>query len=111
MNASELREWVALFLPDLVADGQGGGYEAIPSGLVYDRAAAVRTVTGRASAINDQMADRIEYKVRIRFDQAVTTSQRVYWRDMYLDIVNVENVDNADAWLILTCVQREAGKS
>ena len=109
MTGAELREWINVFLPEVVSDGQGGYTETIPTGLVYDRPAAVREVSGGEVTASDQLAQRVRYEVTIRRDQGITPSHRIWWRDMYLDITNVEILDMRDTWLKLDCVQREAG--
>jgi SPP1 family predicted phage head-tail adaptor len=109
MTARELREWVAVFLPELTSDGQGGARETIPAGLVYDRPAGVREMTGSEGPANDQTSQRVTYEITIRYDVAITTAHRVWWRGMYLDIGDVRNVDMRDTWLTLNCTQREAG--
>ncbi len=109
MNASELREWVALFLPDLVPDGQGGDRESVPAGLVADLPAKVKEPSGSRIAMSDQLTDRLRYEVTIRYQPAISTAYRVMWRDRFLDIVLVRNLEERDTWLELTCERREAG--
>jgi SPP1 family predicted phage head-tail adaptor len=109
MTGTELREWVCLFLPDVTADGAGGGYETIPAGLVYDRPAAVREISGDEVFAGDQTAQRVRFEITIRFDTGITTKHRVWWRGMYLDIDKCENVDMRDTFLKLRCMQMEAG--
>lgn len=110
MTASELTDWIALFLPDVEPDGQGGYRETVPDDLSPDRAANVRQIAASAVASGDQtMADRVRYRVTIRYDAGVTASARVLWNDMYLDITGVENVDMASEWLVLVCERKEAG--
>ena len=108
-HASELREWVALFLMDLAADGQGGFTEAIPASLAEDRPAKVEQLSGSEANAAEQTADRVSYKITIRYDTGITTAYRVYWRNMYLDITGIKNVDMRDEWLQLECIRREAG--
>jgi len=110
MTAADLREWIAIFLMDLVPDGAGGAREAVPAGLVADRPAAVKTPTPRMVFAGDQRADRVQYVMTIRFEPGVTTSYRVMWRDQLLDVVGVKNLDERDTWLELTCERYEAGK-
>jgi head-tail adaptor len=57
----------------------------------------------------DQLADRIDQVFTIRYEPGITSAYRVMWRDQLWDISRVRNVDNADAWLELTCERREAG--
>jgi head-tail adaptor len=109
MIASELREWIALFIMNLVSDGQGGAREMIPPGLVADLPAAVRTPTPRLIFESDRLADRVQYVFTIRYQPLVTTAWRVMWREQYLDIVGVKNLDQKDVWLELTCERRELG--
>lgn len=109
LTASTLREMVAVFLMDAVADGQGGTTESIPSGLVPDRAAAVEPATGRAAYVANQLADRLQYYVYLRWDVGITTLHRLLWRAAYWDIVEVQNLDMVDTWLRLTIQRREEG--
>lgn len=108
-EASDLREWIALFLMDLTADGQGGARETVPAGLTADRPAAVRTPTPRLIFDADRLADRVQYVITIRYEPSITTAWRVMWRDQYLDIVGVKNLDQRDTWLELLCERKELG--
>jgi head-tail adaptor len=111
MTASDLREWIAIFMMDLVPDGAGGDREAVPLGLVADRPAKVSTPTPRTVFAGDQRADRVQFLVTIRYEPGVTTNYRVMWRDQLLDVVGVKNLeDERDTWLELTCERYEAGK-
>jgi head-tail adaptor len=109
MDASDLREWIALFLMDTTPDLQGGERASIPAGLVADIPAAVRTPTPRVVFGADQRADRVQYVVTIRYEPGVTTAYRVMWRDQLLDITGVKNLDERDTWLELVCERKEAG--
>jgi head-tail adaptor len=109
MNASDLREWIALFQMELTADGQGGAREAVPANLAPDLPANVRTPSPRLVMAGDQLADRAEYIVTIRYQPGITTAYRVLWRDQLLDITGVKNLDGRDTWLELTCERKEAG--
>src|SRR5262245_47738729 len=109
MTASDLREWIAIFLMDVAPDGQGGTRETIPAGLEADRPANVRTATPRMVFSSDQLADRVQYIMTIRFEPGLTSNYRVMWRDRYYDVAGVKNVDNEDTWLELTCERFEAG--
>jgi head-tail adaptor len=109
-TASELREWIALFLPVLVPDGQGGSYETVPPGLVADLPASVLEPSGTQVWSSDQLGDRVRYEVTIRYQVGITTAYQVMWRNRYLNIVFVRNVDSRDVWLVLTCERRELGQ-
>ena len=110
MTASDLREWIALFMMDITPDGQGGYRESVPAGLAPDLPANVRTATARVIVAGDQQADRVQHIVTIRFQPNVTTAYRVLWRDQYFDVTGVKSLDNRDVWLELTCERFEAGK-
>jgi head-tail adaptor len=109
VTASDLREWIAIFQMELVPDGQGGGRETIPAGLVADIPAAVKTPTPRVIFAEDQRGDRIQFVMTIRFAPGITTAYRVMWRDQLLDITGVKNMDERDTWLELVCERKEAG--
>lgn len=109
MTAADLREWVALFMPDLQPDGQGGYREAVPAGLEPDRPASVERPAGGQASAGDQLGDRIRHVVTIRYEPGLSTAYRVLWRDMYFDVVGLENVDQRNTWLALTIERREAG--
>jgi head-tail adaptor len=109
MEASDLREWIALFQMELVPDGQGGDRETIPAGLVADLPAAVKTPTGAEIWASDQLANRVRHEITIRYQPGFSTVYRVMWRDQYLDVVEVENVEARDTWLKLVCERKEAG--
>lgn len=111
MTVSELTEWIALFLPELVPDGQGGSREVPPAGLAPDTPASVRMMGASETATQDQTAQRVRYLVTIRYEPAITAAYRVYWQNRYLDIDGPpKDVDYANEWLELQCVQREAGQ-
>jgi head-tail adaptor len=109
MDASELRDWIALFLMNAADDGQGGLVETIPPGLVYDRPARVETLQPGQITAADQLADRVRYRITIRYDVGITTTYRVYWNDGYLSIVSATNPDQLGQWLELICERKEAG--
>ena len=109
MTASDLREWVAIFQMELIPDGQGGAREAVPTGVVADFPASVRTPTPRVVVGEDQRADRVQYVVTIRYEPGVTTAYRVMWRDQLLDITGVKNLEGRDTWLELICERKELG--
>jgi head-tail adaptor len=109
MTGADLREWIAIFQMELTPDGAGGSMEVVPAGLVADRPANVRTPTPRLVFAGDQIADRVQEIVTIRYEPDITSSYRVMWRDTFYDITAVRNIDNADTWLELTCQRLEAG--
>lgn len=110
MEASELREWIALFQMELVPDGQGGFREQVPAGLVADLPAKVETPSGPKVWAADQLGDRVRHQITIRYQPGITSVYRVMWRDRLLDIVGEpENVDALDTWLKLPCERKEAG--
>lgn len=110
MTASDLREWIAVFMMELVPDGQGGSRESVPPDLVADRPANVRTPTPRVVFAGDQRGDRVQEIMTIRYEPGVTTNYRVLWREQLFDVAGVKNLDNRDTWLELTCERFEAGK-
>src|SRR5262245_7091202 len=109
MTASDLREWIALFLMDTFPDGAGGERVSIPAGLAPDLPAAIRTATPRLIMAGDQLADRVQHIMTIRYQPGLTTNYRVLWRDQYFDVTGIKNIDNQDAWIELTCERKEAG--
>lgn len=110
MQASELREWIALFQMELVPDGQGGYREQVPAGLVADVPAAVDTPRGPQIWSADQLGLRARHEITIRFQPGITTVYRVMWRDRFLEIVaEPENIDARDTWLKLICERKEMG--
>ena len=109
MTASDLREWIAIFQMELTADGQGGSRETVPAGLAPDLPANVRTPTPRLITAGDQLSDRVQHIVTIRYQPGVTTAYRIMWRDQLLDVTGVKNLDGRDTWLELTCERKEAG--
>ena len=109
MDASELREWIKVFMMELQPDGQGGFRESPPSDLTYDRPAKVETQGPGQIVAGDQLADRVRQKITIRWEPGLTTSYRVYWREQFLDIQSVTNVNMADTWNELICERKEAG--
>ena len=111
MTASALTEWVALFLPELIPDGQGGSREVPPANLEPDTPASVRMMSSSETASQEQAAQRVRYLVTIRYEPSITAAYRVYWQSRYLEIDGPPaNVGYADKWLELQCVQREAGE-
>jgi head-tail adaptor len=111
MTASDLRDWIALFMMELTPDGAGGSYESVPQNLVPDIPANVRQLAASETAAGDQtMADRARYEITIRYEPGITGAYRVMWRDLLLDIDKIENVDMRDTWLKLGCVRKEAGE-
>lgn len=109
MQASELREWIALFLMELVPDGQGGARESVPAGLTPDLPAKVITPSGAKIWAGDQLADRVTADITIRYQPGISTVYRVLWRDQYLNVIQVQNMDSRDTWLKLVCERTEAG--
>jgi head-tail adaptor len=109
MTASDLSEWIAIFMMELQPDGAGGFAEAIPAGLVADRPANVRTPTPRVVVAGDQRADRVEYVITIRYEPGITSNYRVMWNDQFFDITGVKDVDTRRTWLELSCLRYEAG--
>jgi SPP1 family predicted phage head-tail adaptor len=109
MTASDLSEWIALFQMELTPDGQGGFRELPPAVITYDRPASVRKVTGQEVTFADQVAGRSRYDVTIRYEPGITVAWRVFWRDQYLDVTDVDNVNNGNAWLRLKCERKEQG--
>lgn len=109
MTASDLKEWIAIFQMDLVPDGQGGSREAVPPGLTPDIPASVLPLAQGEITASDQLADRVRFKVTIRYEPGITTVYRVLWRDQYLEITGMKNIDTGDAWLELQCERKEAG--
>jgi head-tail adaptor len=110
MEASELREWIALFQMELTPDGQGGYRETVPAGLVADLPAKVATPRGPMIGASDQLGARVRHEITIRYQPGITAVYRVMWRDQLLDITDEpENVDARDTWLKLTCERKEAG--
>ena len=110
MEASDLREWIALFQMELVPDGQGGSREQVPAGLVADLPAAVDTPRGPQIWSADQLGGRTRIEITIRYQPAITPVYRVMWRDRFLEIVaEPENVDARDTWLKLICERKETG--
>lgn len=110
MTASDLTEWIALFMMELTPDGQGGYRELPPADIAYDRPANVRQMSGNEVQASDQTASRIRYEISIRYEPGVSTYHRVLWRDQYLDITGIDNVLQAGAWLRLQCERKEAGR-
>jgi head-tail adaptor len=110
MDASELREWIAIFQMELLPDGQGGAIEKVPADLVADIPAKVRQPSGGQVWASDQVGDRVRYEITIRWDPGITTAYRVMWRDQFFDIVTPNNLESADKWLQLTCERREMGQ-
>lgn len=109
MDASELREWVAIFQMQLSPDGQGGFRETVPAGLVADTPAKVETPSGAKIWAADQLGDRVTRDITIRYQAGFSTVYRVMWRNEYLDVMDVKNVDARDTWLKLACERKEAG--
>ena len=109
MTADELREWVGLFQMELVPDGQGGSREAVPTNIRADRPAKVETPAPRLIMAGDQKADRVQYRITIRYDPGISTVWRVQYKNHYLDITGVKNLEERDTWLELTCERKEAG--
>ncbi len=109
MDASELREWIAVFQMELTPDGQGGFHETVPAGLVADIPAKVETPSGAEIWAADQLGDRVRREITIRYQPGITTVYRVMWRNEYLDVTDVDNVGARDTWLTLTCERKEAG--
>lgn len=109
MNASELREWIALFQMELVPDGAGGDRETVPAGLVADIPAKVAAPGGSQAFAGDQLGDRVRREITIRYQPGISTVYRVMWRNEYLDVTAVKNIDARDTWLQLTCERKEAG--
>jgi SPP1 family predicted phage head-tail adaptor len=109
MDASQLREWIAIFQMELTPDGQGGFRESIPAGLVADVPAKVETPSGAKVWAADQLGDRVTRDITIRYQPGISTVYRIMWRNEYLDVRDVKNVDARDTWLRLACERKEAG--
>ena len=111
MVASDLREWIALVIPDLVPDGQGGMREQYPiTPPITDTPANVVQDSGDEVFSADQKQNLYRYTVTIRFQDGVSSAQRIYWRGQWLDILSVENVDERDAWLKFAAERNNAGQ-
>jgi SPP1 family predicted phage head-tail adaptor len=109
VTASDLSEWIALFQMELTPDGGGGYSELPPAAITPDRPAHVRKVSGQEMAGADQLAGRSRYDVTIRYEPGITIAWRVLWRDQLLDVTDVDNPGNGNAWLKLKCERRELG--
>jgi head-tail adaptor len=109
LTASDLSEWVALFQMELTPDGQGGFLELTPANIAYDRPANVRRLTGQEISQSDQIAGRVRYDVTIRYEPCISIVYRVFWRDQFLDVTDVEDVGYGGAWLKLKCERKELG--
>lgn len=110
MTASDLRDWVGIFMMDLVPDGAGGAIETIPADVAADTPANVTRISPRQVVASDQVADRVVYTVTIRYQPWITTTYRIMFKDQYLDIVGVRNIEERNVWLEMTCERAEAGR-
>jgi head-tail adaptor len=111
LDASDLREWIAVFQMELTPDGQGGYLETVPAGLVADLPANVATPRGPTIWSADQLGDRVRLEFTIRYEPGISSVYRVLYRNQLLDIVGEpENIDSLDTWLKIVCERREAGK-
>jgi head-tail adaptor len=110
VTANDLREWVALFLPELTSDGQGGYRETVPVGLIDDIPAAVRDASTRTVFASEQTAQRLRYAITIRWMDGITGAYRIRWAGRYLNIETVKDVEQRNAWLELECTQTETGQ-
>lgn len=110
MTANDLREWVALFLPDLIADGQGGFRESVPADLMDDVPASVREASTRAVFASEQTAQRVRYVITVRWMDGISGAYRVRWNGRYLNVETIKNPEQRNEWLELECAQTEAGQ-
>ena len=110
MTATDLRDWVGLFVMDMQADGQGGFRETTPGSVAQDLPANVRQVSATEVPAQDQLSDRVRYVVTVRYQPGITSVYRVSWGQYLLDVTGVQSSYYADgAWLELQCERREAG--
>lgn len=118
MTASDLNDLIAIFDPVLMPDGQGGFTEEVPNQINLTIPANVQAASGSRIPVSDQLADRLRQVFTIRYQQSVTTAQRVAWFDptlglvqslTYFDIVLIRDLRNRHEWLELTCERRELG--
>lgn len=109
MIASDLRDWVALVVPDLVPDGQGGMREQLPATPpVADTAANVVLDSGDELFQADQKQNLYRYTITIRHQDGVGSAMRIYWNDQWLDILSLQNMEQRGAWLEIKA-ERHAG--
>lgn len=109
MIASDLRDWIALVVPDLVPDGQGGMREMLPATPPEtDTPANVVQDSGDELFQADQKQNLYRYTVTIRYQDGVNSALRIYWSGQWLDILSIENTEQRGAWLVISA-ERHAG--
>lgn len=109
MKASDLTEWIGLFLPDLQPDGQGGFVETIPASVEQDFPAHVEVSSAGEEFQQQGEKDSVVYTITIRFEPGITTAWRVSWLELYLDVTEATNVDMRSVWLELRCRRKGGG--
>ena len=71
--------------------------------------AMVNTVSGKTFFDGVNTETPITHKVGFRYDETITAESWILLKDnRRLDILNLENLDERDEWMMATCVDRGA---
>ena len=109
-TANDLTERIDIFDMVRTSDGQGGFRETLPT-IDTNVPACVEYEAPTQQTSQQQLADRERYRVVIRQRPDVTTSKRVAWRDLLLNVTGVRPCrDQIDFFIELRCERNEEGK-
>lgn len=111
ITGSMLRERIEIQRKTRSADGYGGfteSWAADPTGTI---AASVRPLTGTEALAAMRMNQRVNYRVIIRFrgdgngGPYYNTSDRIFWRGRYHNIISVFDVESKSQWIEMLMVE------
>jgi head-tail adaptor len=99
-NPGALRHQIAILKQTYGEDESGTSVEYVP--LLYTYAAIETTSTGSSDSDGQNVA-QVGLKVTIRWQSGIDPSMRVQARNGNYEIQAIENVEEMDTWLVLTC--------
>ena len=79
------------------------GFSNTANPIVY---AMVKTVKGRATFDSTGIERVVTHEVGLYFDAEITTEIWILFEGERLDIINVENLDNRNEFMLLDCTDR-----
>lgn len=68
--------------------------------------ANVKPLTGRELISAQKVFPETTYSVTIRYRKGVTTDLKIKYRDRWLNILGMLNLDEDDRWLVMSCSER-----
>lgn len=100
-SLGRLRHQVKLQSPTRTTDAGGG--QAISWSTLAELYADVRPKPGSEDFQHGQLQERTQHEVTIRFRSDISTAYRVLFGSRILNIRHIQNVNERDRFLILTC--------